>query len=88
MLAETGSFEYGGDPAIKSAWITDFLATIHVAFPKIKAFTWYNAHDVPGDTFPIESSAAAQNAFQLGIQSIAYPGSVYHNLSTSPIPAP
>ena len=88
MLAETGAFEYNNDPALKAAWITDFLSTLPVNFPKVKAFTWYDAHDVPGDTFPIESSAAAQSAFKAGIASSSYAANSFDTLNTSPIPAP
>jgi chitodextrinase len=72
MIGETASTEYGG---AKDGWIRDALSTMPQAFPKIRAFSWFNwnIYDNGGRwDWPIESSAAAQRAFAEGIASSYY----------------
>jgi len=80
MIGETASSEHGGS---KAAWITDFLQSLPTAFPKVKAFIWFNWNvSDPNGTFPIESSPTAQSAFAAGIASSAYARNDYSTLST------
>ncbi len=72
MIGETASTEYGG---AKDGWIRDALSTMPQAFPKIRAFSWFNWNIYENGGFwdwPIESSAAAQRAFAEGIASSYY----------------
>jgi hypothetical protein len=87
MIGQFASSEHGGN---KANWITDALTEqLPQAFPEIKAVLWFNwnAGD-PSLTWPIESSAAAQNAFANGIRSSYYSDGNYSDLNISPIPPP
>jgi beta-mannanase len=84
LVGEVGSTEHGGS---KAAWISDMLASIPVVFPKIRGVLWFDTFD-SGMDWPIETSASAEEAFALGIQSSAYRGSDYANIAASPIPPP
>lgn len=84
MIGEWASSEHGGD---KAAWIRDALGTqLPRAFPRIKAVVWFNWADA-GQTWPVESSPAAQAAFRAGIASRSYAANQFTALSQSPIPA-
>ena len=82
MLPEVGSSELGGS---KAAWITDALATIPIAFPRIRAVVWFN-WDTDGMNWTIESSESARSAFAAGIASPVYAGSEFSALPSGPIP--
>jgi hypothetical protein len=87
MLAQWASIEAGDGGAKKAAWITDALTVqIPVNFPKIKAVVWFNWQETPDETYPIESSQAATEAWAAGIASPIYAANQYANLNTSPIP--
>ena len=88
MLAETASIEAGDGGAKKAAWIRDALTTqLPTNFPKIKAIVWMN-WAVNGQTYPIQSSQAATDAWAAGIGSTRYAANLYAGLNTSPIPRP
>lgn len=90
MLGEFASQEAGDGGAKKAAWLQDMLLTqLPAKFPKIKAVVYFNWNDgSTANSFPIESSPAATDAFKQGISASVYPANVYSNLNTSPIPAP
>jgi hypothetical protein len=89
MLAQWASNEAGDGGAKKAAWITDALTVqLPVNFPKIKAVVWLNWMETPNETYPIESSQAATNAWAAGIALPAYATNIYANLNISPIPEP
>ncbi len=71
-ICEIASTEIGGE---KAPWITDLLTNYLPAHPEIDAFLWFN-WNVPQNggnwDWPIESSSAAQSAFQSGIQDPFY----------------
>jgi hypothetical protein len=88
-LAEVGSVEAGDGGTKKAAWIRDLLLKqLPAVFPQIKAFMWFDWADSGYETMPIDSSAAALQAFQDSVASPVYAANSYSNLSTSPIPAP
>jgi hypothetical protein len=88
MLAEWASIEAGDGGAKKAAWITDALTTqIPINFPKIKAVVWFNFDMNTGETYPIESSQAATDAWAAGLGSAVYATNQFASLNTSPIPA-
>src|SRR6266498_1392068 len=88
MLAQWASIEAGDGGAKKAAWITDALTVqIPVNFPKIKAVVWFNWQETSNETYPIETSQAATNAWAAGIASAVYAPNQFSNLNTSPIPA-
>lgn len=70
-VCETASTEIGGD---KAAWITDMWQRLHSgAYPQVEALVWFNWNIVEGSgraDWPIESSLAAQTAFQTGLAAI------------------
>jgi beta-mannanase len=81
MVGETASQEFGG---AKAAWIADALSQLPTAFPKVKAFLWFNwriSEDGSRREWPIESSASAQAAFFSGIASPYFaPGGAFGSL--------
>jgi mannan endo-1,4-beta-mannosidase len=88
MMAETASIEAGDGGTKKAAWIKDALTTqIPINFPKIKAVVWMN-WAVNGQTYPIQSSQAATDAWANWIGSTKYAANRYASLNTSPIPPP
>lgn len=60
MIGETGSTEVGGD---KAAWIRDGMSPANLAqhFPRLHAIIYFN--QVGSGNWPLETSAAAKNAF-------------------------
>jgi hypothetical protein len=71
-LTEVASSEAGGS---KASWIRDFLHSYLPNHPNIKAMVWFNWNILQGGLrydWPIESSAAAEQAFRDGIQSSEY----------------
>jgi hypothetical protein len=71
-LTEVASSEYGGN---KASWTRDFLGSYLPNHPNIKAMIWFNWNILDeGQRYdwPIESSAAAEQAFRDGIQSSEY----------------
>ncbi len=81
MIAETSSSELGGS---KPAWITSALRTeLPNNFPKVKALIWFNwriEENGVWHDWPIESSAASQQAFRDGISSPYYSSNNYGSL--------
>jgi hypothetical protein len=84
MIGEIGSTEYGGS---KASWISDMLAKVPTAYPKIRGVVWFEKFD-DGMDWPLETSTSATNAFAAGIQSSAYRTNAYGGLSASPISPP
>ncbi len=76
MIGEIGSVD-AGYPGVKTQFLSDMFAQLPTQFPQVRGFVWFNwrtnEKDPPLD-WPIESSAAAQAAFQQGIQSSYYVG--------------
>lgn len=72
VVCETGCTESGGD---KAKWITDLYAALPLAFPRIRAVSWFNWNIIEGGVrkdWQIESSPAAQAAFAKAVQSSSY----------------
>jgi mannan endo-1,4-beta-mannosidase len=89
MLSQWASNEAGDGGAKKAAWITDALTKqLPINFPKIKAVVWFNWQENPNETYPIESSQAAIDAWAAGISLPFYISNQFANLNTSPIPPP
>ena len=80
MIAEAGSSEYGGS---KAAWLKQALSVeLPNAFPRVKAFVWFNSRK-DGD-WPISTSASARSAFAAGIASPYFIGNDFRDLSERP----
>jgi mannan endo-1,4-beta-mannosidase len=84
MIGEVASSEYGGS---KSAWTKNMLASIPSEYPKIRAMLWFDKFD-GGMDWPIETSSGATTGFSEGIQSSAYRGNVFTDLSAGAIQPP
>jgi hypothetical protein len=84
LIGEMGSTEKGGS---KASWISEALAEIPTAFPKIRAMLWFDTFD-DGMDWPIETSSSATSAFASGIQAPAYQSNSYANLRASVIAPP
>jgi hypothetical protein len=84
LIGEMGSTEKGGS---KASWISEALAEIPTAFPKIRAMLWFDTFD-DGMDWPIETSSSATGAFAAGIQAPAYQSNSYANLPPSAIAPP
>jgi hypothetical protein len=77
IICETASEEFNG---AKAGWITDTLGRIAAGdYPHLKGWMWYNCNNGsyqdgsnPQDSFAIESSASAQQAFAKGISNPAF----------------
>lgn len=69
MIAEFASSEQGGD---KAQWITDAFRRIKTAYPKIKAFVWFNIFKET--SWSIDSSPESLEAFQQAMQDPYYIG--------------
>lgn len=84
MIAEFATVELGDGGAAKAAWISSALTSeIPTHYPKIKAIVYFNWDAGAGIPWPIESSAASQNAFAAGIQSSIYIGNTLGNLGST-----
>jgi hypothetical protein len=81
MIGEVGSTEYGGS---KASWISDMLAKVPTAYPKIRGLLYFEKFD-DGMDWPIETSSSATSAFKAGIQSSAYTTNQYGALGSGPI---
>jgi hypothetical protein len=84
MIGEMGSTEKGGS---KASWISEALAEIPTAFPKIRAMLWFDTFD-DGMDWPIETSSSATSAFAAGVQAPAYQSNSYANLPPGAIAPP
>jgi hypothetical protein len=84
LIGEMGSTEKGGS---KASWISEALAEIPTAFPKIRAMLWFDTFD-DGMDWPIETSSSATSAFAAGIQAPAYQSNSYANLPPTAIAPP
>lgn len=84
VIGETGASERSGK---KAEWISETLANLPTAYPKLRGLVWFNTYD-DGMDWPIETSPTAASAFAAGIQSPAYRSNSYAGLSASPIPPP
>jgi hypothetical protein len=86
IISEIGSTEYGGS---KAAWITDMLAKLPTAYPKVKGLLWFEKYD-DGMDWPLVTSSSATSAFASGIGSSAYAGNTFGSLPTGvkALPAP
>jgi len=84
LIGEMGSTEKGGS---KASWISEALAEIPTAFPKIRAMLWFDTFD-DGMDWPIETSSSATSAFAGGIQNPAYQSNTYANLPAGAIAPP
>jgi hypothetical protein len=79
IISEIGSTEYGGS---KAAWITDMLAKLPTAYPKVKGLLWFEKYD-DGMDWPLATSSSATSAFAKGIGSSAYAGNTFGSLPTA-----
>jgi hypothetical protein len=71
ILTEVASSENGGD---KAAWIRNgFMITIPFLFPRVVGVIWFNANKE--DSWRIDSSEAALNAFRAVVACSYYGGS-------------
>ena len=84
MIGEVGSTEYGGS---KANWITDMLAKVPTAYPKIRGVLYFEKYDSSMD-WPIETSSTATGAFAKGIQSSAYTTNQFGSLANGKIQPP
>ena len=84
IVGEVGSTEYGGS---KASWISDMLAKVPTAYPKIRGLLYFEKYD-SGMDWPIETSTTATSAFAAGIQSPAYTGNTFGSLGASVIQPP
>jgi hypothetical protein len=84
VIGEVASTENGGS---KAAWITDALARVPAAYPRIRALLWFerNADQV---AWPIESSDSSTAAFAAGIAAGAYRTNTFANLPFGPVQPP
>jgi hypothetical protein len=84
MIGEVGSSEQGGS---KQAWIADALAKVPSSYQRVRALLWFDKFD-SGMDWPIETSAAATDAFALGVQDPMYVGDRYAELPPGTIQPP
>jgi mannan endo-1,4-beta-mannosidase len=84
MIGEVGSSEQGGS---KPAWIADALAKVPSRYQRVRALLWFDKFD-SGMDWPIETSAAATDAFAQGIQDPMYVGNRYAEVAPGPILPP
>jgi beta-mannanase len=84
LIGEMGSTEEGGS---KANWISETLAEIPTAFPKVRAMLWFDTFD-DGMDWPIETSAGATSAFAAGVQAPAYRSNSYADLPAGTIAPP
>ena len=77
IISEVGSTEYGGS---KAAWITDMLAKLPTAYPKVKGLLWFEKYD-DGMDWPLVTSTSATSAFAAGIGSSAYASNTFGTLA-------
>jgi mannan endo-1,4-beta-mannosidase len=84
LISEIGSTEFGGS---KASWISEALAAIPTAYPKIHGLVWFDTYD-DGMDWPIESSSSATSAFAAGISAPEYATSAYATLSGGSIQPP
>jgi hypothetical protein len=68
VLGEVASSEQGGS---KAQWITDMLRALPNDYPKIRGLLWFDKFE-NGMDWPIETSAAAIEAFGIGIRGGTY----------------
>jgi hypothetical protein len=84
LIGEMGSSENGGS---KASWISETLAQIPAAYPKIRGMLWFNTFD-DGMDWPIETSDSATSAFASGIQDPAYRTNSFADLPATAIAPP
>ena len=84
IIGEVASSEHGGS---KSTWIADMLRELPIRYPKIRGIIWSEYYYQGGD-WPVETSAAAKNAFAAGIASSAYVSNRFAKLPPGPIGPP
>jgi hypothetical protein len=77
-LGEVASTEYGGS---KATWIREMLQQLPSSYPSIRALLWFDKW-TDGD-WPLDSSAAATEAFADGIQSTSYTTDAFSSLSAA-----
>jgi hypothetical protein len=90
MISQTGAKE---DPTMpKPAWISDMFAKLPSSYNAIKALLWFNWRIYENNAWfdwPIESSAAATQAFRTGIAASRYlAGGSYGSLPFGKVPLP
>ena len=87
-ICELASTEIGGE---KAPWITELLTNYLPSHPEIKAFLWFNWNIEQEGGFwdwPIESTPAAQAAFNSGIQAANYLSTTPPMTPLSKVPVP
>jgi hypothetical protein len=84
MLAELATSSRGGS---KSAWIRHMFSVLRTRFTKIRAISWHESND-RGSGWPIETSAAARQAWRKGIAAHAYRPNIFGSLSGGAIRPP
>jgi Glycosyl hydrolase family 26 len=84
LLPEVASDERGGS---KAAWIEEMFAQLPTAFPDVRGLLWFD-HEENGYEWPIETSAAATEAFATGIADPRYLSNSLGALPDGPVPVP
>jgi hypothetical protein len=84
LIAEVAS---NGRGRAKATWIRGMFAALRTKFPRVRGLIWFNQVD-RGVDWPLETSAAATNAFRKGIRSGAYRPNIYGEFAASPILPP
>lgn len=95
LLPEVASAETGGPEGglSKATWIRQMFAELPTAFPDIRGFLWFDHDENDPQTgmphgWPIESSAAATEAFAAGIADPRYLSKSLGALPDGPVPVP
>lgn len=78
LIAETGSWEHGGD---KAAWLRDALRRELPKFSHLRALVWWSVKDPRGD-LRVNSSAPALGALRAAVRSPRYAATREDLLST------
>ena len=84
LLAEVASSEHGGS---KAGWIEDMFDELPSAYPDVRGLMWFDYYD-QGNDWPIETSAAATEAFAAGIGDPRYLPNAFAMTAGGPVPVP
>jgi hypothetical protein len=84
LLGEIAASEHGGS---KAEWIGDMFAALPTAYPKVRGLLWFDYYD-QGNDWPLETSAAATEAFAAGISDPRYLPNSFATTATGPVPLP
>jgi mannan endo-1,4-beta-mannosidase len=84
LLAEVASSEHGGS---KAQWIEEMFAELPSSYPLVRGLLWFDYEEANYE-WPLESSAAATEAFAAGIGDPRYLTNAFAATAAGPVPVP